>query len=100
MRKVYDNVSSSRFSCMRREAQRQIRQFAKISGYTIERWQIPEGDNTTWRVALAKGSSHLEFAIKVNRSHNQLSLEVVKMPPMVPAGAALQKVDAIYRHCG
>lgn len=100
MRKVYDNVSSSRFSCMRREAQRQTRQFASQHGYTIDKLVIPEGDNSTWRAALTKGSSHLEIAVKVSRSNNKLTLEVIKMPPFVPAGAAISKVDAIYRHCG
>jgi len=100
MRKVYENVSSSRFSCMRREAQRQIRQFAGQKGYIIERLSMPEGDNATWQGVLAKGSSKLEFAIKVSRANNRLSLEVIRMPSFIPSGAVISKVDTIYRHCG
>jgi len=100
MRKVYENVSSSRLSCMRRAAQRQIRQLASQKGYNIERLQMPEGDNTTWRAVLSKGSSQLEFVLKVSRSNNKLTLEVVKMPSLVPPALAIQKVDAIYRNCG
>lgn len=100
MRKVYENVSSTRLSCMRREVQRQVRQFASQSGYNIERLSMPEGDNVTWKAVLSKGSSHLEFALKVSRSNNKLTLDVVKMPPGVPAGAAIRKADIIYRNCG
>ncbi|MGE5449820.1 MAG: hypothetical protein ACM3PA_00380 [Methanomassiliicoccales archaeon] len=100
MRKVYDNVDSSRFSCMRRDAQRQTRQFASQYGYTIQKLQMPEGDNTTWRAVLAKGASSLEIAIKVSRNNNKLILEVVKMPSSIISAVAIRKVDAIYRHCG
>lgn len=100
MRKVYENVSSSRLACMRREAQRQIRQMASQKGFNIERLQMPEGDNATWRAVLSKGSLRLEFALKVSRSNNRLTLEVVKMPSHIPPAIAIQKVDAIYRYCG
>lgn len=100
MRKVYENVSSSRLACMRREAQRQIKQLAAQGGFTIERLSMPEGDNATWRCVLAKGGTRLEFAVKVARANNRLTLEVLRMPSFIPGGAAISKVDAIYRHCG
>lgn len=102
MRRIYENVTKKRLDCMRRQSRKMILDFANSKGYTVEKLQLPEGDEGLWEVRL-KGRPPLPdiySAVYVKRNHrNQLLVVVREIQPYIPLSLAVKKADEVYRGC-
>jgi len=102
MRRIYENVTKRRLDCMRRQSRKMILDFASSNGYTVERLQLPEGDEGLWEVMLKGRPPRPDIygAVYVKRNpRSQLIVEVRKIPPFIPLSWAIRKADEVYRGC-
>jgi hypothetical protein len=94
--RCYNNVSREKLKRLKGYL---LSELQKVSGYTIAKCNLPDGDNVRWHVLLkgkGKNKADLDFMVALNRNNaRDLTINVLKLPSFISVNRFFREIDKI-----